>query len=582
METVSSKIISPCECKENGHFYSKYHRKEPICSFSPSQTLYDLVRSNNADKGKEYYASYLGRSITFAQLFSDTDKLASALYADGIRRDQIVGVCLLTTPEVCSVLLSINKIGAVSYWMDASLKPTDLQQYIVKLGIEIAIIYEPLVPAFLQIQENTKLKKIIVVPSNPFSRTPILSDQVNPNLFVDFYNYIQQAPDVDIPPSVFDKRRTTVIVQSSGSTGKSKSIAHTDYNFNSAILKMAYCDLPFYRQNRALVCAPPWVVYGLVNSIYSGLVLGIQTIFSIQPKEDMIYRFLGQFDYVYGVPVYIRFLYAKIVELQTGLDKCSKKELSRIYEALRAVDVFISGGDKIAEEELLAWQITFDKAVINGYGNNEVTGAVIVSPRFANRPGSIGIPMYDVCLKVFDNESGAMLPNGQTGELCIHSDALFEEYYHDPITTGSIKQVHEGKAWVHTGDLATIDQDGFVFLLGRTRRLIIDKLGYKISPENSENLIMSMEGVIECVVVGAERTENDTVPVAFVELKTDKKKDTSMIDSIEKLCCERLKDYERPKFFFEIPAIPHKENGGKRDILALEKLAQKLITTQKC
>lgn len=554
-------------------YKSKYHRKKPIRDFSPDQTMYELVRNINANNMNYFYSGYLGQNTTFRQLFSDTDRLAAAFSATGVKKNQIVGVCLLTTPEVCPILLSLNKIGAVSYWMDASLKPADMQKKISELGIEVLVIFEPLLPAFIQLAEKMFFKRIIVVKANPLLGIPDILPSLSYNIFVEYNSFIQEAPDSYISPVTYEKGRTTVIVQSSGSTGKPKSISHTDYNFNSAVLKMAYADFPFYEKKRAMVCAPPWVVYGLVNSIYSGLVLGIQTIFTTQPCEDMIYKHLGQFDFVYGVPIYLRFLYSSILELQECSDENAKQELKRIWDCLKQVDAFVSGGDKISDEELISWQLTFDKVIVNGYGNNEVTGAAIVSPRFANRPGSIGIPLHGVNVKTFDVETGKMLPDGQTGELCINSDALFSEYYHDPVTTKTIKQIHDGIEWIHTGDLATVDSDGFVYLLGRTRRLIIDKLGYKISPENSENLIMGNENVVECVVVGVEIAENETVPAAFIEFFPEHKNEKSLIKQIELLCRERLKEYERPKYYFEIEHIPHKENGGKLDFLALEKLA---------
>ena len=558
-------------------FLSKYHRQNPIRDFSARQTMYDLVMSINANNMDYSYAMYFGKEYPFSQLKSETDTLAAALYHDGVRKNTIVGVCLLTVPEVDSVLLAINKIGAISYWLDASLKPADMLHYLEARQLTILIVHETLLPVIAQISSLLSLKRIIVVPDKALG-FPDLVHSMPDSRIVSISDYRRNSFE-DVSPVEYEDGKAAVIVQSSGSTGMPKSIVHTDYNFNAAVKKMAYCDLPFYIRQRALVCAPPWIIYGLVNSIYSGLVFGITTVFTTLPAEDMIYKHLGEFNFIYGVPVYYRYLYNKMQEL-TFAGEIGKAELKRIRSILRQVSVFISGGDKVAENELINWQIEFDVPIINGYGNNEVTGAAIVSPRFANRLGSIGIPMHGTIVKTFDSDNGQMLPDGEVGELYIGGDTIFTEYLDNKEATQNIKYTASGIEWVKTGDLAYIDSDGYIFLRGRTRRLIIDKLGYKISPDNSENYIQSFPFVRECVVVGVEVAENDTVPMAFIELESQRAGIESLLDTIKSGCRENLKDYECPKFFEIIDKIPHKDNGGKQDFLTLEKLAKEFVTKQ--
>lgn len=557
-------------------FQSKYHRPKPIREFSEHQTMYDLVMSLNAEDMDSPYALYFGKTRTFSQLKQETDALAAALYHDGIRKNSVVGVCLLTVPEVDTVLLAVNKIGAISFWLDGSLKPTDMLHYLEMRRLTILIVHEALLSTIAEIVPCLQIKRIIVVPADSALGLPDVLHAIPDSRLISMPEYIQGDFSEKLITATYEEGKPSVIVQSSGSTGMPKSIVHTDYNFNAAVKKMAYCDLPFYKGERALVCAPPWIIYGLVNSIYSGLVLGCVTVFTTLPTEDMIYQHLGEFDFVYGVPVYIRYLYNKIQEL-TAAGSETKEELNKIRATLRKVSVLISGGDKIAENELINWQVSFDLPIINGYGNNEVTGAAVVSPRFANRPGSIGIPMFGCIAKTFDPDNGQMLPDGELGELYIGGDTVFTEYLEDPVSTQKIKTFYDRIEWVRTGDLAYIDSDGYIFLKGRTRRLIIDKLGYKISPDNCENYIQSFPFVRECVVVGVQIARNYTVPMAFIEFESPALDQKTAIEAIKAGCQEKLKDYECPKFFEVVEKIPHKENGGKQDFLALEKMAKNIV-----
>lgn len=560
----------------NGTYSSKYHRAKPVRDFDKNQTMYELVMTLNAGNMDKPYALYCGKTYSFSQLKQETDALAAALYHDGVRKDTVVGVCLLTVPEVDSVLLAINKIGAISYWLDAGMKPDDMLHYLQARQLSVLIVHEALLPALAQIAPALPLARIIVVPADPSLGLPNIIRSVPDPRIISISDYRNGAFSDEVPAAKYEAGKASVIVQSSGSTGMPKSIVHTDYNFNAAVKKMAYCDMPFHIGQRALVCAPPWIIYGLVNSIYSGLLFGVVTVFTTLPKEDMIYKHLGQFDFVYGVPVYYRYLYTKMQELSAAEEE-GRAELENIRSILRRVSVFISGGDTIAERELIDWQLAFEVTITNGYGNNEVTGAAVVSPRFANRPGSIGVPMIGNRAKTFDPDSGEMLPDGEVGELYIGGDCIFKEYLENEEATRNIKVTAEGMEWVKTGDLAYIDPDGYIFLRGRTRRLIIDKLGYKIFPVNSENYIQRFPFVRECVVVGVEVAENDTVPMAFIELEAQTTGREDALETIKAGCRKALKDYECPKFFEVIEKIPHKENGGKQDFLSLEKMAREIV-----
>lgn len=554
-------------------FKSKYHRKEPIREFNVDQTLYNAVMNTNEKNMNYNYAQFFGKTMTFGELRFKTDCFATALKRDGVLDEEKVGVALLTVPEVSSTLLALSKIGATSYWIDVTAEPANMIHYINDHKLKKIIISEPLVPMFEKIIDMTTLDRVIVVPISNYLGIPPKKEYSDERI-VDFHDYTNVIPDQTIVPVKYDKEKPTVIVQSSGSTGKPKSIVHTDFNLNNEIKKTTYLDFPLRERKRNFVCAPPWVIYGLVNSIYSGLLFGFDTVYSLKPEEDMLYKHLGEYDFVHGVPVYYRYLYNKMVELEKSGKPEDKAELERIVRCLDDVDIFISGGDKVPVEELMEWQHRFNVPVSNGYGNNEVVGAAIVSPIYACKPASIGIPLYGNVVKAFDIETGKPLKDGEVGEIWIGSDSLFKEYLDQPEETAKIKTTYDGIEWVKTGDLGYIDSDGYVFLKGRARRLIIDKLGYKISPDNSENIISSLEQVKECAVVGVEIAENDCVPMAFVELTDEYKDSIEMIEVIKELCEKNLKEYERPKIFKEIDKIPHKENGGKVDFVALENLAR--------
>jgi len=288
-------------------------------------------------------------------------------------------------------------------------------------------------------------------------------------------------------------------------------------------------------------------------------------------------------------------MYEKICELITKLEIIDKnekkhsshekkmllKELNRALKGLKRADVFVSGGDKLSIEEIVKMQHIFNKVIVNGYGNNEVLGAAIVSPMYANKPGSIGIPMKDINIKIINPETNKEVKNGDIGELCLNCDNEFKEYLNNPEQTSEIKKVHsDGLEWVHSGDLSYIDDDGYVFLKGRTRRLI-EKEAFKIYPATIEDVILSLSFVKECVVVGVKDDKSGNVPIAFIEFEKDlKDKKEEYLKIIEDLCIKQLPDYEIPSYLVEISNIPYTENN-KYDFMSLENYGNKLVSERK-
>jgi len=221
-------------------------------------------------------------------------------------------------------------------------------------------------------------------------------------------------------------------------------------------------------------------------------------------------------------------------------------------------------------------QQTFNKIIANGYGNNECLGATVVSPMFANRPGSIGVPMHGVEVKIISQETGEPLPPLGIGELYISSDNLFLEYMNNPEETSRIKITDEiGKQWVKTGDLCYIDKDGFIVPKGRNRR-VIKKEAFKISPDTIEEVISSLPFVSECVVVGVDDEKSLSVPMAFVVLKDGSIEFEIAAQQIKQRCIEELPDYEVPTYFEQIDKIPYTPND-KQDFLTLETLGNDIV-----
>lgn len=585
-----------------------YYREQPIREFDLNQTLYNTIVNVNSNNLDSHAIGFLGTNITYRSMLKNVDRLADAYSKNGIVEGDTVGICTINMPIVQENLLALSKLGATSKWIDLRIKGKDLIKNINESKCKILVIFDGITSSIEEIINETDVEQVLVVSPKDYLNPIIhlLADLKDyregkkiilptDKRFIKYSDYLKKGDvNSEVKPASFEKDRPSIIVQSSGSTGKPKSIIHTEYNFNSSMQKEAFTDLPLCAGKTMHISIPPFIIYGLNNSIYASLAFSMKAEMNPYVSETTVYDDLGKFDYACAAPLHYRYLYNKIVdltikikELENSNSNSDKKELSKalkelsvIMKKLSNVGVFVSGGDKMSPQELLKMQHTFGKTIVNGYGNNEMTGAAIISPVYASKPDSIGIPMKGVSVACFEPETNKLLTVGEEGEICLKSDSVFKEYLGNEEETKKVKQIHEnGEEWIHTGDLGYIDSDGYVYVTGRSKRLI-RRAAFKIAPDTIENIILTIPEVKDCVVVGVPDDAELFVPLAYVELMEENINDFEKIKrKIEKICINELPDYENPKYIVNIDKIPYHNN--KHAFTVLEKMGIEYIESLK-
>ena len=264
-------------------------------------------------------------------------------------------------------------------------------------------------------------------------------------------------------------------------------------------------------------------------------------------------------DVVFGVPLILRYL-------DSHFDLV--KDMSR-------PQVILSGGDKIDKTEIIKFQNDFatkgcKAPIANGAGNNEVLGAAYITPMKDNRPGTVGIPMYGDVTSVFDPDTLEEKSYNEEGEICIKSEAAMLHYEGNEIDTQKVKRVHpDGSVWVHTGDLGKIDEDGFIYLIGRLSRVIIVG-GFKIAASQIEEIAQNNPAIKEAVAVAVPDEEFEHVPMLYVVLNDEYKSSTNLIlEELKEQYSIQLKDRATPRYFKALDKIPYTSNN-KQDFRKLE------------
>ncbi len=575
--------------------WKKFYRKEALRDFDVHQKFNTLVEKSNC-KNLEYNAinfmGIQGNQWTYNELFLLRDQLIDAFQKDGLKENDRVLIATVSGLEEPLCLMALNKMGAISRWVDITLSASELEEAINNGDCKYVVAFPVVLPELNKIIHHTDVKRVIVPePSQqmrPFkiARTSMkgIKQMINlgkengknplppiPNdpLYIKFNDFLKTGKKGTQLSVGYDKDRPVLEVQSSGTTGKPKTIVHTDFTINNSIRKFTYTDLPLYPGDVMLKTAPAWVGYGLINTLGVGLAYGMEVLMTPKLDEDILIKYNQQYDTVFGVPLHYRYVNA---------------HLNEIYDMSRP-KALISGGDRIDKTEIINYQKAFatlgcQAPILNGAGNNEVLGAAYVNPLQANKPGTVGIPMYGDVTSIFDPDTMEEKKFGEQGEVCTKSDAAFLRYEGDAEKTNQVKKTHsDGSVWIHSGDLGIMDNEGYLSLTGRLSR-VITVGAFKIAASQIEEVAQQHSAIKEAVAVAVPDKENGEVAMLFTVVKDAfKSEENAVVEQVKDLCKEQLKDKAVPRYYINLDTMPYTSNN-KQDFKKLEAYGKEYVMKQ--
>ncbi len=545
----------------------RFYRTNPIRDIDVNQTIYELVFKSNEQNMSDPALEYGGVTWTFEKLKTETDKAACAFVNSGLKKGDTVLIGVSNCPEAVVILLALNKLGVVSKWFDIRASENNIQEYANGSNCRYLITFDLLLPRIQTILDNTCIEQVLVIyPSDSLPKAKQTTYELfkanripKGEKYTRFKAFVKMFDDGSPTKCVpFDKSRPSIMIQSSGTTGKPKTIVHSDLSATACVNSISYSDIPIGVEKELLVLLPPWIAYTLGNAIILPLALGSKIILSPSFEPEKIIDYLGQFTICFSAPFCYRYLIDHINSL-------SSNELSGI----RKIECLVSGGDKITVDENQQMEKAISTVVVNGYGNNESWGVLSVNPTQHNKYGTVGIPKYGDTVIAYDNDAQKELPYGESGEICVLTETMFLYYEGNQEQTNAVKKVHpDGKIWLHTGDLGYIDEDGFITLNGRARRVIV-RMGFKISAYTIEDKICELPYVKECVTVEVHDEDEEHVPMAYIAPQETDMNESEIKNGIMDKCKRELKDYEVPKHLRIVEKLPYTPNG-KYDFRLLE------------
>ena len=554
----------------------KYYSEEAINTPLPECSIYEYLWQNNKDHKSEIAINYLGKKITYAQLFCNIDLVAGAFLSLNVKPGEIVTVALPSIPEALYCIYALNKIGAVVNMIHPLAGKNEIIHYLNEVDSRIAVFFEGTCKIVGEAISQTKVEHVIVASVgnslpihlkclyNLKTRDFRLPQSAVYSLWKDFIvgqNSTAEVIDRDV-------HSVALISHTGGTTGEPKGVMCSDYNVNAVIWQVGAA-LPHKRQERILVVLPPFINYSLVNSMLEPLALGIQVIMLPEFKADQLDKIINKYhpNHINSIPPYW-----EAILKNPNMRKTDLSCLKYIYyggegmnpELEKEVsDLLVSGGAQLP--------------LCKGFGETELISSATLSFGDNNIIGSVGVPLVKVECKIVKEGTQEEVQCGQEGEICFAGPTLMISYYNNQEETDEIIKVHkDGKRWIHTGDIGHMTDDGILLITGRIKRILItrgeDGNSTKMFPDRIEKTVLKHPATELCCVIGIPDKFRINYPRAYVVLKNEIEQTDNITEEILTICRNDLPEYLVPTEIVYRDSLPRTARG-KIDYRALEEEA---------
>ena len=500
----------------------EFYKDMPADIEVPDATLYETLVNSQATWPDQAALYFMGRCLTFTELKREVDQCAAAFLAHGISAGDSVVLSLPNVPEVVICFYAVNKIGARAVMTHPLSSATELKHYISVTDSKWAVTVDMFYQVFKELAEETGLEKVVVTRISGYLSRPmkigfavtkgrkIPSVPSGDPLAMHWKEFMSAGrPDTEPYARPIEPDDGAVILFSGGTTDLPKGIVLTSVNFNALGVSMEYIS-GIDPGDSVLAILPAFHGFGLGICIHTALQVGAYFILVPEFSADIYINNVIKYKpaYIAGVPTLFQAL--------MNNPRFSKARFDSLKGAYSGGDMLSAGLKKRFDAAIQAQGATVE--LMEGYGLTECVTACAVSPAHDYRDDSMGIPIPGMDIKVIDATTGEEVPYGTEGEICVTGRTLMKGYLKDPeATANTLREDADGRVWLHSGDIGRMDADGFLYFMGRIKR-IIKVSGVSVYPAQVEQILEAHPLVNRACVIGLPDEYQISSVKAFVLL----------------------------------------------------------------
>lgn len=484
--------------------------------------------------------SFYGGRLTWGEVQRGANAFAAGLAALGVRKGDRVAIMLPNVPQGVIAYFGALKAGAVVVFCNPLYVERELEHQLRDAGAEVMVVLDLLYERVRNVKANTALRKVIVTGLKDYMGTALrllvplvkreLVGKVAPDPDVISFKELLRRHDGQAPPAVaVDPERDLAVLQyTGGTTGLSKGAMLTHRNLMANVLQVReWMPGLVDGAERFLTVMPFFHVYGLTVCLNMATLIGATMI--LVPKFDLkqVLQLIDKQQptvFPGAPPIYV------------AINHCP--DVGRYH--LRSIKACISGAAPLPVEVQTTFEQLTGGKLVEGYGLTEASPVTHCTPIYGRRvAGSIGLPLPDTDMKIVDLETGEQeLAAGEVGELCIHGPQVMAGYWNRPEETA--RAIRDG--WLHTGDIARMDADGYTYIVDRQKDMIIAG-GFNIYPREVEEVLYEHPAIMDAAVVGLPDEYRGQTVKAYVVLKAGQ----SLTEGeLMAWCRERMAKYKAP------------------------------------
>lgn len=526
----------------------------------PERTLMDVISDSARERPNHPALLFQGSTISYGELERLSTACACALNGLGVKPGDRVAFLLPNAPQMILSLLGTWKAGGIAVPLNPLYTELELEHALCESGAETVVVLTPFYDKLKTIQSHTPVRHVIATNIKEFLPAAkrilftLLKEKQDGHL-INLQERDLWLPDVlhkhrDALEPPYQARPTdpAILLFSGGTTGTPKAALGTHHSLFIAGLQIRtwLTNLLEDWSDIIMLNMPLFHAYGLMGVLATGLV-GHNTLALVPNPRDLddlvatIQKLRPAF--LPGVPTLFNAL------LNHPKVKSGQADLT-------SIKLCISGASSLLAETKQRFESLTGGRIIEAYALTESMLGATVSPVLGvYKPGSIGIPLPDVEIRIVDVEAGeGNLAPGEIGEILLHAPQIMQGYWNKPEETA--RMLRDG--WLYTGDIGYQDEDGYVFIVDRKKDLIKPS-GFQVWPRDVEEVIATHPAVAEVCVGGIPDAHTVEAVKAWVVLQPGEQ--LSEVD-LREYCRRRLAAYKVPRFIEFRTSLP-KSNVGK-------------------
>jgi long-chain acyl-CoA synthetase len=505
----------------------------------PGRPLGDILAITAVHRPDKIATHFLGAELTYRDLKRGSDALAESLAALGIEKGDRVAIMLPNCPQYIIAAFAILRLGAVIVNVNPSYTPRELQVILTDSTPRVLVTLDALAPMALSLRPQSSLEHVIVTSIAEYSAAAAGPPRLDgtaalADLIASGSTAGEGAAARRLPTIAADD--LAVLQYTGGTTGTPKGAMLTHGNIFANVVQTIAWTNPMYifsGEERYIVVIPFFHIYAFSVCMMMGLWIGALQVIHPKYDPDAVLASIKRFR-----PTYFPAVPTLFVSLLNH-PKAGEHDLDRVRH-------YNSGGAPCPVEVMEEWERRIGRPLFEGYGLSETSPVTHSTPQLAaRRLGSIGLPIPGTDMKIVDIETGTReLPLGEPGELCISGPQVMKGYWNKPEESANVLRAGAGgRTWFHTGDIATMDSDGFTSIVQRKKDMIIVD-GFNVYPSEVESVLYAHPAVRLAAVIGIPDAYHGESVHACIALKPGS---SATADEVMAHCRTSLVDYKVPR-----------------------------------